>query len=221
MLTVVNVYFAAALQALAAEHTKNGTGIFKRNVIKVYPMDVADEISIDSAFAAIEADFPAIDALINNAGITKRPETALTVRKADLTSIFETNVVGPMLVTQKALPLLRKSEHVMGPKVIFVSTLMASITRLETEGKSGCVSYRSTKAALNMAVKCLVAEVPDVSMVLAHPGWVATDMGNSGGRSAPVTVEQSAERLLAYLTRMSIEHTGKFFDVITDEELPW
>jgi NAD(P)-dependent dehydrogenase (short-subunit alcohol dehydrogenase family) len=92
---------------------------------------------------------------------------------------------------------------------------------LELSGKSNAVSYRSSKVALNMAVKALCHEVSDVSMSIVHPGWVQTDMGGAGGRTADVSVTYSAEKLLLFLTRQTIEDTGRFFDVISGDEMAW
>ena len=44
-----------------------------------------------------------------------------------------------------------------------------------------------------MLTKCFADDVKDVIFVAIHPGWVQTDMGNSKGRSAPVTVTDSAK----------------------------
>ena len=173
----------------------------------------------------IGQSFSHLDAVINNAGVaneTHPVESSLTAKKADLMRCFEVNAVGPILVTQRALPLLRASTHPMGPKVLFVSSNMGSITSwVERGGGKGRTSYCTSKAALNMAVKTMVPEVPDVTMVMLHPGWVATDMGSAGGRNAPVAPEESAAQLLKYLERVSLAHTGKLYDAIAEQELPW
>jgi len=35
-----------------------------------------------------------------------------------------------------------------------------------------------------------------VRVLALHPGWVQTDMGNSGGRTAPTTEEESVNGLI-------------------------
>lgn len=208
-----------ALSALAAAH---------RDELHIVAMDVSDERSIESAFESVKSCVGHLDAVVNNAGVANEGhpvESSLTAQKTDLMRCFEVNCCGPILVTQRALPLLRGvsvEEGQQPPKVLFVSSNMGSIgSWVEKGGGKGRTSYAASKAALNMAVKSMVAEVPDVALVLLHPGWVATDMGSAGGRNAPVTADESASKLLDYLDRIRLEDTGKFYDAITEEELPW
>eukprot|EP00493_Phyllostaurus_siculus_P000796 UN00801 len=39
-------------------------------------------------------------------------------------------------------------------------------------------SYRISKAALNMCIRCFAAEYPDIIFNSVNPGWVQTDMGS-------------------------------------------
>ena len=39
-------------------------------------------------------------------------------------------------------------------------------------------------------------EVKDVVFACIHPGWVQTDMGGSGGRTADIGVEESARGIV-------------------------
>ena len=186
-------------------------------------LDVGSEASIEKAFAVVASTVQHLDAVINNAGVANEGhpvESSLTCTKSDMMRCFEVNAVGPILVTQRALPLLRSSEQ--QAKVLFVSSNMGSIgSWIERDGGKGRTSYAASKAALNMAVSSMVGELPDVALVMLHPGWVATDMGSAGGRKAPITTEESAAKLLSYLDRVGLENTGKLYDAITEEELPW
>ena len=42
------------------------------------------------------------------------------------------------------------------------------------------------------------------------PGWVATDMGSSGGRVAPLTPRESIAGMLDVVARLQPAHTGLF-----------
>lgn len=46
-----------------------------------------------------------------------------------------------------------------------------------------------------------VIKAAGVRALLLHPGWVQTSMGNAGGRSAPVTVEESVAGLITQIMR--------------------
>lgn len=89
--------------------------------VHIVGMDVASEGSIKSALEEIKKHAPnGIDELWNNAGRNgvKGPITEEIDTKEWLAE-FQTNVVGPSIVTRLALPLLRKAQNA---KVIFVSS---------------------------------------------------------------------------------------------------
>lgn len=96
-----------------------------------------------------------------------------------------------------------------------ISSQMGSITRA---GSSG-LSYRMSKAAINMAAKVLSETLKSegIIVITTHPGHVATDMG---GQSAPVTPAQSAKGLISVIDSLTIEQTGKFY-AYSGEEIPW
>lgn len=79
------------------------------HVIEV-AMDVSDVISVRRAFEVISKHTRHIDLLINNAGISVPSHPYDPVELADpllMATIYNTNVVGPLTVTQFALPYLR------------------------------------------------------------------------------------------------------------------
>ena len=71
------------------------------------------------AAVAVVKDETGLDVLINNAGIagSYSPITELTA--ADVESVFDTNVFGPVRVTQAFLPLLQTSD---APVIVNVSS---------------------------------------------------------------------------------------------------
>jgi NAD(P)-dependent dehydrogenase (short-subunit alcohol dehydrogenase family) len=93
---------------------------------------------------------------------------------------METNVYGPWQMVQAFLPLLKKSEH---PRIVNVSSGAGALTSMG----GGTPAYSMSKAALNALTRMLAAELRRHGILVNSicPGWVATDMGGSGGR--PVT----------------------------------
>eukprot|EP00461_Guttulinopsis_vulgaris_P002229 UN02230 len=65
---------------------------------------------------------------------------------------------------------------------------MGSTTNL---GESTHPAYRCSKAALHSLVRATSFDYPNVSFLPIHPGWVATDMGNGGGKQAPTSIFDS------------------------------
>jgi NAD(P)-dependent dehydrogenase (short-subunit alcohol dehydrogenase family) len=83
----------------------------------------------------------------------------------------------------------------------------------------GWVAYRTSKAALNMAWRCLAldARSRNIACVLFSPGWVKTRMGGAG---AEITSEESVSSMRALIEGLTIEDSGKFLRR-DGSELPW
>jgi NAD(P)-dependent dehydrogenase (short-subunit alcohol dehydrogenase family) len=75
--------------------------------ILVAPLDVADPASVEAAIRAGLDRFGALDAVVNNAGITMVSIFEATPAES-IRNIFETNVFGVMNVIRAAVPHLRK-----------------------------------------------------------------------------------------------------------------
>jgi NAD(P)-dependent dehydrogenase (short-subunit alcohol dehydrogenase family) len=80
-------------------------------------------------------------------------------------------------------------------------------------------SYRTSKAALNMAMKNVAIELAPrgVTVVLFHPGWVKTDMG---GPDAAITPQESVGGMRAKIAALTKADNGKFF-THDGRPLPW
>jgi NAD(P)-dependent dehydrogenase (short-subunit alcohol dehydrogenase family) len=176
--------------------------------------DVADDESVRQFARA--AGGP-IDVLINNAGVsgTRRPLGELDT--AELVRVVDVNAAGALRVTRALLPELERARA----RVLNVTSRLGSIAETSGGGSSGAgnYAYKMSKAALNMATRCLAAELAPRGIVVAcvHPGWVRTDMG---GPSAPLTPEDSARALLALVDGLDASRAGRFLDW-QGAELPW
>ena len=197
---------ADALQAVAQDNPDQVT---------IIQLSVTDEASLSACLDTVVSATDTLDILINNAGIYPEASahTQLGMLEADaLTHVLQVNSIAPVMITQAFLPLLKKSAN---PRVVMVSSHMGSIERAGTSG----LSYRMSKAAVNMATKVLSGMVrsDNITVVTTHPGHVATDMGGSG---APVSPDESAAGLLSVTHGLTIADTGKFLNY-TGEGLPW
>ena len=145
-----------------------------------------------AALVATTLEGRAIDVLVNNAGVAlDRKATIGAVNYEDWKQTLETNVLGTHKLTAALLPALARS----GPafKVINVSSRLGSIGKtlapLAYDLQSTDVSYRTSKAALNMATACIAVELrtahPQACCAVLDPGWVNTDMGSKGGIVKP------------------------------------
>eukprot|EP00603_Paraphysomonas_imperforata_P010940 CAMPEP_0114460472 /NCGR_PEP_ID=MMETSP0104-20121206/5767_1 /TAXON_ID=37642 ORGANISM="Paraphysomonas imperforata, Strain PA2" /NCGR_SAMPLE_ID=MMETSP0104 /ASSEMBLY_ACC=CAM_ASM_000202 /LENGTH=271 /DNA_ID=CAMNT_0001633193 /DNA_START=37 /DNA_END=852 /DNA_ORIENTATION=- len=170
--------------------------------MSVFPLDVASQDSFSKLVADIaDSGITSIDVLIANAGIIGERQNFMHTSPADMTNVFNTNVIGPLLTFQSLSPLVLTSQSRL---FMTISSNMGSVAATAA-GSGGAVSYRVSKAAANMLSTCFAVD-PAVKeagakVLCVHPGWVQTDMGNSGGRSADITSETSASGIIDLATR--------------------
>ncbi|PWG65056.1 SDR family NAD(P)-dependent oxidoreductase [Bifidobacterium callitrichidarum] len=74
-------------------------------------MDTTDEASVKAAATEVERRFGRLDVLINNAASMRAGDSVERQDLAEMRMVLDTNVIGTWNVTQKFIPLLRKSEH--------------------------------------------------------------------------------------------------------------
>jgi len=170
--------------------------------LRIVQCDVTNEAAIGKLVTAIGTE--AVDVLINNAGIGSG-EGLDGFDSAKTAEVYHTNAIAPVLVTRALLPALRASKQ---SKVANISSLMGSVA---DNGSSGSYAYRMSKAALNMATKCLALDLASdgVSVIAMHPGWVQTDMG---GKRAPVVPSDSVKGLLQVIDGLKRESSGLLID---------
>jgi NAD(P)-dependent dehydrogenase (short-subunit alcohol dehydrogenase family) len=114
-------------------------------------LDVTDESSIDRFFDAIESRFGTADALVNNAGIGI-PAMMHEAKTEDLRRELEVNLLGPMLVSRRAL----RSMRALGRgDIVFVTSLNAVAPRPLQTGYTA--SHTSTWLASGSATWCAAA----------------------------------------------------------------
>ena len=153
-------------------------------------VDVADAASISGL--AWQLDGEKIDIALYVAGVTSHGDATEPPTCEAFDTVMDANVLGAMQAFPQVAPLLAP-----GGRFGFVSSVMG---RIATVDNSRAWVYRTSKAALNMAVASAQSAWPNAIMVCLHPGWVQTDMG---GGAAPVTPEASAtglRRVMAALT---------------------
>jgi 3-oxoacyl-[acyl-carrier protein] reductase len=136
--------------------------------------------------AAVEHGGGRLDALVNNAGNMERG--AITeLDEARLKAVFDTNVIGPMLLTGLAVPHLERT----GGAVIFIGSVH---TRRAFPGAS---PYAATKGALETLTAVLAAELgpKGVRVSCVRPGAVFTEINVRAGLGTPEEAKARLEGL--------------------------
>lgn len=202
------------LSARSVERGEAAVAQLKKEKLNVefLQLDTSDEASISRAAADLAKRVPALNVLINNAAILQTwMGTIVDVTAKELRETFDTNVVGPILLTQALLPLLEAGKPA---RVINVSSQLGSVTQM-TDGWPG---YGISKAALNAATRKLAAalESRGISVNAASPGWVKTDMGTE---NATLTLEQGGRNIARLVTDFAPDITNKFLQ--EHGEYPW
>jgi NAD(P)-dependent dehydrogenase (short-subunit alcohol dehydrogenase family) len=169
--------------------------------------DIAEDRAVANFAQSLEGR--PIDILINNAAIYIPDDW----RKIDLDRTrqhFEINALGPVKLTRALLPNFRR-----GSKIAMISSRSGSIG-LASDDEN--LSYRLSKAALNMASKVLSNGLRSEGIVVVaiHPGSVATRMNETGELSA----EEAARRIISILDRVTVEEAGTYWHV-DGYQLPW
>lgn len=138
----------------------------------------------------------AIDVLVSNAGdMWRRPIGEWT--DEGLASVFATNVIGGMMLTQAALPHLLAARGA----VIFIGSIYTK------RAYPGAAPYAISKGAIETLTRVLAAELgpQGVRVNAVRPGAVPTEINV---RSGDFTEEEAMERLKAMATHHALGRFG-------------
>lgn len=135
--------------------------------IRLFPLDVTDQVSVDAAIARVIAECGQIDVVVNNAGYgLMGPFEAQT--DAQIRRQFETNLFGVMNVTRAVLPHMRGRKQ---GRIVNVGSAAGRMTLpLYT-------AYCATKWALDGFSEALWFELRqhNIKVKIIEPGMVKTE----------------------------------------------
>lgn len=176
--------------------------------VPVVALDVNSDESAAAAVAEVKRLFGRLDVLVNNAAVLiDEPggfKASLFDLKPDtLRRTMETNLLGPIRLTQAAVPLMRAQDY---GRIVNVSSGAGQLAEMG----GGYPAYRMSKTALNALTRITAAELGagNVKANAMCPGWVRTDMG---GPEAARTVEEGADTAVWLATLPDDGPTGGFF----------
>ena len=188
-------------------------------------LDVNNSKDITNLVSFLNERFGKLDILVNNAGVQldfpgfMPGNSTETLSMEILKQTFETNFFAPIALTQKLLPLLKKSD---AGRIVNVSSIMGSLALHADAGSPiygiKLLAYNSSKTALNQFTLHLAEALKDtlIKVNSAHPGWVKTDLG---GEYAPMSIEDGVKTIVDLSTLDVNGKTGTFIHL--GESLPW
>ncbi|WP_275776235.1 oxidoreductase [Paenarthrobacter sp. Y-19] len=171
---VVTARDTATLQDLAAEFPTTALAV---------PLDVTDQSQVEAAVQQAVERFGGVDVLVNNAGYGYRAAIEEGA-DADVRTLFDTNVFGPVAMIKAVLPGMRTRRS---GAIVNISSIGARIC------PPGSGYYSATKAALEGISGSLQKELAPlgITVTAVEPGGFRTDFA---GRS----LTQSAEAIDDY-----------------------
>ena len=188
-----------------------------------HPLDLTDEDAIRDWAGQLDE----IDWLINAAGIlhTRAHGPEKSIRQIDPAFFLENMRINALPALLLAKHLHDKFQH--GRPAVY-ATVSAKVGSIEDNRLGGWISYRSSKAALNMSIKTLAIEwrrtLPNVAVVALHPGTTDTALSKPFQRHVPhgqlFTPEYSVSCMLDVLENLKPVHSGEFL-AFDGERLPW
>ncbi|KAI1385987.1 aflatoxin biosynthesis ketoreductase nor-1 [Hypoxylon trugodes] len=190
-----------------------------------------ENTSIDDPAKALDdikaAGIGHLDIVIANAGGGgDDPKVSLeTIDMKEMTTRFQSNALGPLLLYQTFRPLLQKSRRT--PKWISMSTAGGSIELIGATRATMLPAYSASKAALNWLTRAIHFNNDWLIAIAMHPGLVQTGPGNwfaghLGLEKAPLTIDFCVEKMVDVIDHATREETsGKFISAIEGTELPW
>lgn len=200
---------ADELNALAAKHDN----------LTVDELDVTD----DAEIAALAAKYKgtAIDVVLNNAGVLGdiEKQNADNIDYDEIKFIMDVNVYGPMKMAKAFLPHVKASEQ---KKILTMTSGLGSLTLTQRLGRF--YGYRLSKAAVNMAMRAMHADLKGEGLVigLIAPGQVQTELLFASGFRGPgsITVEESVAGLMDVIDGVTGENIGLPVNY-NGEPIPW
>lgn len=193
-----------------------------------FQFDLADSSTFQLLVEFIDDNFGKLDALINNAAMLvdmgKHPSD---LSEELFRKVMEVNYIGPFLLTQKLIPLLKKSDS---GRIVNLSTQVAQLAQLSDMNSplrdDICAAYQSSKIGVNAMTVLFAKELKPfgVKVNSCCPGWVDSAMNTDelpdyGEENRPKTLTEGADTSVWLATLPNDGPTAGFY---TDrEKIDW
>ena len=188
----------------------------KETCLSVIQLSVDDPATFSTAVGEVDriVQEHGLNVLVNNAGITIKKGLE-NVTADDMTKIFATNTIGPLMLTQSLLLLLKRaashtSNKPLGWERAAIINMSSNLGSISANDSGGSYPYRCSKVALNAITKSLSMDLLKDGIIACsvHPGWVYTDMG---GPNALISTDESVQGMLKLFASLNQDSNGGFF----------
>lgn len=219
----VHTIHATYFRSLAAGSVGSVSAFAGQPSINWCKLDASD----DGAVKAWLQSIGDIDWLINCCGMlhdmNQGPEKSITAFDTEhFHNSLTVNTLPTLLLAKYAKNALKKS-----PDGVFAA-ISARVGSIGDNRLGGWYSYRASKAALNMVLKCLAIEwgrsAKNIRVVALHPGTTDTRLSKPFQKYVPdgklFTCEKTAGLLITQIEALADQPSGRFI-AYDGEEIPW
>ncbi|MBO9127755.1 MULTISPECIES: SDR family oxidoreductase [unclassified Rhizobium] len=157
-----------------------------------YEMDITDPQSIETVTKKIVADFPALNVLVNNAGIMPFDDASGPMDERSMQNVVTTNFLGPIRMTSALIEHLKAQPSA----VVINNTSVLAFVPLAYNAV-----YSATKAALHsysMSQRFTLRET-SVKVQEIAPPWVDTDLIKKSGDPRAMPLDAFIKETMAKL----------------------
>ncbi|MEZ8826014.1 SDR family NAD(P)-dependent oxidoreductase [Vibrio amylolyticus] len=192
-----------------------------------FQLDATSDLEVQALAARLSKETQNLDILLNTTGFLhtneRKPEKSISEFDPDFFLLnVQKNVLPTMLLAKHFSKLLKSNNDTH-----FVS-LSARIGSIEDNRIGGWVSYRSSKAALNMAIKTISIEwqykLPKCRVFAFHPGTTDTDLSKPFQKNVPESKlfkpEYVARCLAEFIESSDTKKSGHLYS-FDGCEIPW
>ncbi|AYD03002.1 SDR family NAD(P)-dependent oxidoreductase [Neorhizobium sp. NCHU2750] len=155
-------------------------------------LDIADEADIDRVAARLIRDYPALNVLVNNAGIMPFDDVSGKIDDAQSRRIIDTNLLGPIRLTSALIDHLKSQPRAT---IIHNTSVLAYLPLATT------AVYSATKAALHSYALSQRFQLrgSNVRVQEIAPPWVDTDLIRKSGDPRAMPLDIFIEKTMAGL----------------------
>jgi len=155
---------------------RGGAALGPVGSVEILPLDVSSLASIRAAAQAVRRNHPALDVLVNNAGVVAAGPRRCSLDGHEIT--WATNVLGPFALTQALLPTLLAAD---APRVVNVGSTAYRYGKMVWNDLEfahrrfrGGRAYANSKLALLLLTRELARRESRIAANCVHPGGIAT-----------------------------------------------
>lgn len=155
-------------------------------------LDIADAADIEQVAARLKRTYPALNVLINNAGIMPFDDAGGAIDDATSRKIIDTNLLGPIRLTSALIEHLKTQPRAT---VVHNTSILAYVPLATT------AVYSATKAALHsyaLSQRFMLRDTR-VSVQEIAPPWVDTDLIKKSGDPRAMPLDIFIEKTMAGL----------------------